>query len=181
MSMVQMKSRSQGIALSAILAAVYVAFALIAGYLIGNITHGVENFIVRSLLFVILAGLTVGFGYSTIMGGISGLLLEFTIPTPIPFYLLPSLFAYGLVFDLATNLNRAPNTNLSTLRVLLATILASAAMSVVALTVFTLAGFFPPPLLPIIWGLEITTDVVLGVIGAVIGLALVRQLRHLKP
>jgi len=181
MCAIRTSSRSQGIALTAILSAVYVAYALLSSYTVGAITHGMENFIIRSLLFVILIAFTTGLGYSTLMGGISGLVLEFTIPTPVRFHLLPSLFAYGLVFDLITNFPISLLMDPSTLRVLIATILASTAMSSVALTVFTLVGFFPPALISIIWALEITTDVILGIIGTIIGLALTRQLKHLKP
>ncbi len=176
-----MTYRSQGIALTALLSAVYVAYALLSSYLFGSITHGMENFIVRSLVFVILGGLTTGFGYSTIMGGISGLVLEFTIPTPVRFYLFPSLLAYGFIFDIIINFQRTPNTVPSPTRMLLGTIFASFVMSVTALSVFTLVGFFPPQLIPLIWILEITTDVILGILGAIIGLALLRQLIHLRP
>jgi hypothetical protein len=176
-----MKSNTQGIALTAILAAVYVAYALLSSYLVGNITHGIDNFVIRSLLFVILVGLTAGFGYSTMMGGIAGLVLEFTVPSPVRFYLLPSLLAYGLILDLFMNTNRPPNASSFTIRAIAGTFFASMTMSVVALAVFTLVGFFPPQLIPIIWTFGIIRDVVLGIIGAAIGLLLVQQLKHLRP
>lgn len=172
---------SRGLALTALLAAVYVAYALVSSYLIGYLTHGMDNFIVRSLLFVILAGLTTGFGYSTMMGGISGAVLEFTIPTPVRFYLFPSLLAYGFIFDVIINVQRSANGTPRHTRLILGTILASIAMSGVALGVFTFIGFFPPQLIPFIWGLGIGRDVVLGIIGTVIGLAILQQVMHLKP
>jgi hypothetical protein len=173
--------QSQGITLAAILSAVYVSFALLSSYVWGTVTHGAENFIVRSLVFVILTAFITGFGYSTMMGGISGLVLEFTVPTPVRFYLLPSLIAYGFVFDLVSNLGREETTPLGTVRILVGTIFASFAMSAVALSVFTIVGFFPTNLLPLIWSLEIATDISLGIIGALIGLALIRQLKQLRP
>ncbi len=176
-----MYARSQGIALTALLSAAYVAYALVSSYVFGTITHGADNFIVRSLGFVILAALTTGFGYCTMMGGISGLVLEFTVPTPVRFYLLPSLLAYGFIFDLLINVRRQAQVTLNSVHVLLGTLLASATMSVVALTIFTLVGFFPAPLLTLIWAVEIAADVILGIIGAIIGLALTRQLIHLRP
>lgn len=181
MSQFHPKSRSWGLALTALLSAVYAAYALLSSYVLGSITHGIDNFILRSLVFVILGGLTVGFGYSTMMGGITGILLEFTVPTPIPLYLFPSLLAYGLIFDIVLNLYRNSETNPSMVRMMLGTVLASFSMSVVALTVFTLVGFFPPESIPVIWTLEITIDVALGVIGAFFGLVLLRQLKHIKP
>ena len=176
-----MKSHTQGIALTAILAAVYVAYALLSSYLVGSITHGIDNFVIRSLLFVVLVGLTAGFGYSTMMGGIAGLVLEFTVPSPVRFYLLPSLLAYGLILDIVMNTNRSPDASSFTIRAIAGTFFASMIMSVVALAVFTLVGFFPPQLIPIIWTFGIIRDVVLGIIGAAIGLVLVRQLKHLRP
>ncbi len=175
-----MVTRSRGIALTALLSAVYVAYALLGSFIFGSITHGADNFVVRSLVFVILVGLNSGFGFSTIMGGISGLVLEISIPTPVRFYLFPSLLAYGFVLDIVINIKKAPNADLGTIRMLLGTILASLAMSITALTVFTLVGFFPPALIPLIWTFEIVIDIVLGIIGATIGLVLLRQLVYLK-
>ncbi len=174
-------SRSQGLALTALLSAVYVTFALLSSYVFGSITHGMDNFIVRSLGFVILAGLTTAFGYSTMMGAISGIVLEFTVPTPVRFYLFPSLLAYGFVFDVIINLQKPPIENPGVIRILLGTVLASIAMSAVALGVFTLVGFFPPQVIPIIWPLGIFRDVILGIIGAVVGFLLLRELIQLKP
>jgi hypothetical protein len=181
MNTLNTKSNTQGIALTAIFAAVYVAYALLSSYLVGGITHGIDNFIIRSLLFVVLAGLTTGFGYSTMMGGISGLVLEITVPTPIRFYLLPSLLAYGVIFDLVMHIAKSPESNSFTIRIIVGTFFASMTMSIVALAVFTLVGFFPPQIIPIIWTFGIIRDVVLGILGAVIGLLLVRQLKHLSP
>jgi hypothetical protein len=177
----RMNSNTQGIALTAILAAVYVAYALLSSYLVGSITHGIDNFIIRSLLFVVLVGLTTGFGYSTMMGGISGLVLEFTVPSPVRFYLLPSLLTYGLILDIIMNIIKSQDTSSFAIRVMVGTFFASMTMSVVALTVFTLVGFFPLQLIPIIWTFGVIRDVVLGILGAVIGLLLVRQLKHLRP
>ncbi|MHA2405234.1 MAG: hypothetical protein ACXADB_08340 [Candidatus Hermodarchaeia archaeon] len=173
-------AHSRGIALTSLLSAVYVALALLSSYILGFITHGMDTFIFRSLLFVILVGLTSGFGYSTMMGGISGLVLEFTIPTPVRFYLFPSLLAYGFVFDVIINFQKPLNGYPSTAWTLLGTAFASMAMSAVALVVFSLVGFFPPQLLLVIWTLGIARDVFLGIIGAVIGVVLMRQLTYLK-
>ncbi|MFX0078528.1 MAG: hypothetical protein ACFE8O_04755 [Candidatus Hermodarchaeota archaeon] len=181
MNTLKMKFNTQGIALTAILAAVYVAYALLSSYLVGSITHGIDNFIIRSLLFVILVGLTTGFGYSTMMGGISGLVLEFTVPSPVRFYLFPSLLAYGLILDIVMNSIKSQDTSSFVVRVMVGTFFASMTMSVVALTVFTLVGFFPPQLIPIIWTFGVIRDVVLGILGAIIGLLLIRQLKHLRP
>jgi hypothetical protein len=181
MNTLRMNSNTQGIALTAILAAVYVAYALLSSYLVGGITHGTDNFIIRSLLFVVLVGLTTDFGYSTMMGGISGLVLEFTVPSPIRFYLLPSLLAYGLIMDIIMNINKSPEATSFTIRVIVGTFFASITMAVVALAVFTLVGFFPPQVIPFIWTFGVIRDVVLGILGAVIGLLLVRQLKHLRP
>ncbi len=181
MNTLKTKSNTQCITLTAILAAAYVAYALLSSYLVGSITHGIDNFIIRSLLFVVLVGLTTGFGYSTMMGGISGLVLEFTVPSPVRFYLLPSLLAYGLIFDIVMNMVKSQSATSFTIRVIVGTFFASMTMSVVALAVFTIVGFFPPQIIPIIWTFGVIRDVVLGILGAIIGLLLVRQLKHLRP
>ena len=181
MSASMMWSRSWSIALTALLSAVYVAYALVSSYVIGYVTHGVDNFIVRSLVFVVLGVMIGRFGYCTMMGGVTGLLLEFTVPTPFRFHLVLSLLAYGVVFDVVVTFHRDPERGLAVVRLLLGTVLASVAMSSTALAVFTLVGFFPQPLLPIIWGLEVAVDVIMGIIGAVIGIVLIRRIQHLKP
>ena len=181
MSASMVQSRSLSIALTAVLSAVYVSYALVSSYLIGNVAHGVDNFIVRSLVFVVLGVVTRRFGYCIMMGGVTGLLLELTVPAPIRFYIVLSLLAYGVVFDVVLTFHRDPERGPNALRLLLGTVLASVAMSSTALAVFTLVGFFPPLLLPIIWGLEIAVDVTMGIIGAVIGIVLIRRIQHLKP
>jgi hypothetical protein len=149
--------------------------------LIGYVTHGVDNFIVRSLVFVVLAVMAGRFGYCTMMGGVTGLVLEFTVPAPVRFYLVLSLLAYGVVFDVVVTFHRDAERKPAVVRLLLGTVMASFAMSSTALAVFTLVGFFPQPLLPFIWGLEVAIDVTLGIIGAIFGIILSRRIQHLKP
>jgi uncharacterized membrane protein YeaQ/YmgE (transglycosylase-associated protein family) len=166
---------SKGLTLTAILAALYTTLAVVSSWVWGVFTHGMDALVLRSLFVVVLVSYTRRLGTGVLFGFTAGALLELTTPTPVLFYLLLSLTTYGLVNDAILNYFRqdAPLTlNL----VLLTTIVASVGMAVVALAVFTLVGFFPPAVIPVIWMTGILRDVILGVVGAGMGWYLVRSL-----
>ena len=176
---VHLSSKTREVVLVAMLSAIYVAYALVSGFAFGYITHGVDNFLVRSLLFVILIAMSNRLGLPSMMGATSGLVLEFFTPSPIHFYILPSVAAYGISFDLFVNIRRK-GYEFNRRRIILATALSSAIMSIVALAVFTIVGFFPPAILPIIWTFGILRDVVIGLVGGLIGLTIVQNMPHLR-
>lgn len=167
---------SQDLALIASLSAAYTGYSLISSYAVGQLTHGVDTFPVRSLLFVVLTALTVKAGSASLMGFLSGITLELVTPAPIRFYILFGVLAYGLVYDAYMNLRGFRHHVLKTDSVLIATTLSSLAMSVVALSIFTLAGFFPVGILPLIWTLGILRDIAMGIIGSVIGIKITRRI-----
>ena len=170
---------SRDLALTASLSAVYVSYTLISSYAVGYFTHGVDAFFVRSLLFVVLAALTTKTGRASLMGFISGIALELTVPAPIHFYIFPSVLSYGLTYDAHMSSRGFTHHVLKLKSVLIATALSSLVMSIVALSIFTTLGFFPKESIPYIWTFGILRDIALGVIGGFIGVKVTARI--LKP
>ena len=162
---------------TAMLAATYTVLTMVSSWFFGQFTHGMEALVLRSLFFVIVVSRINRFGYVTLFGIITGVLLELGIPGPIHFYLFPSQSAYGLVFDYLIFYHKT-NINLGTRRLLLSSAVASASMSAVALTVFTLVGFFPYSILLLIWVIGILRDVILGIVGAYLGILTTQRIFH---
>ncbi len=160
---------SRDLAITAILAAVYTVISLITSYAIGFLSHGMETLLLRSVFYVILLRVTHRFGTGIIFGGVAGLLLELFVPSPVLFTIFPSLLVYGLLFDggIRTHRQRA-----SSRRIYGVTAVASSGMAITAMGVFTVVGFFPVAILPIIWTVGILRDITLGIIGVWLGLQL---------
>jgi hypothetical protein len=159
---------SRDVAIAASIAAVYSGYSFFSSNAIGHFTHGVDTFFIRSLLFVALTFSTTKTGTATLFGVVSGAIIEFTTPAPIHFYIFPSIVAYSVVYESILWKCRL-SSSLRTRALMLATALSSLAMAVVALSVFTFAGFFPRELVPIIWLAGISRDVTLGLAGAFVG------------
>ncbi len=169
---------SRDIALIASMSALYAAYSFLSSNTIGNFIHGVDTFFIRSLLFVVLSFSTAKTGVASLMGLVSGMIIEFTTPSPIHFYIFPSVLTYGVVYDIFLWKFRAlPHPRTST--VLMATVLSSVAMATAALSVFTYVSFFSPEILPIIWVFGILRDVVMGLIGACVGVKISRAVYHI--
>lgn len=157
---------------------IYVAYGYVSSITVGGITHGVDTFFVRSTLFVLLAALTMKFGLSTLMGAISGIIFTLTLPSPFPIYLLPAVFLYGLTYDLYMYLLGFSTCATKTKHVIVATILSSAVMSLVALMVLTWVGFLPPQGLVFIWSFGVLRDVAVGLAGSLLGLRILKYVVH---
>lgn len=165
---------SRDVATVASIAAVYAGYSLFSSSAVGHLTHGVDTFFVRSLLFIALTFATPRAGTAILLGLVSGAIIEFTTPAPIHFYILPSIVAYSVVFEIFLWKGRASSRE--TVRLMLATALSSLAMAVVALSVFTLAGFFTTGLVPLVWLAGISRDVGLGLAGAFVGIRVLPSL-----
>ncbi|UCB60011.1 MAG: hypothetical protein JSW72_07845 [Candidatus Bathyarchaeota archaeon] len=162
-------------ALIASMSSVYAGYSFLSSNTIGGLTHGVDTFFLRSLLFVVLSFTGVRAGSASLMGLVSGTIIEFTTPSPIHFYIFPSVVSYGVTYDIFTWKRRSMRLPGSA-TVLLATLLSSTIMAVIALAVFTLAGFFPPEILPIMWFFGIMRDALVGVAGAFAGIKIANAL-----
>ncbi len=167
---------SKDLALIASLSAVYTGYSLVSSYAVGQFTHGVDTLLVRSLLFVVLPALTLKAGSASLMGLVSGITIELVIPAPIRFYIFFGALAYGLVYDAYMKLRGFRRHVMKTDSVLMATTLSSLAMSVAALSIFTIVGFFPVGILPLIWTFGILRDIAMGIIGGVIGIKVTRRI-----
>jgi hypothetical protein len=168
------------LAITAMLAAVYVSYTILSSYVVGAFTRGMDTFIVQSLLFVVLVAFTNRRGLPTLKGFICGLVIELLVPAHVRFYLLPSVFAYGLVFDLLMNYPKRETGEVARRRVIVATAFASAVMSSVVFVIFGLVGVFPPAVLPVVWLFRAPLHIVLGIVGAIIGYPLAMGLTRLK-
>lgn len=160
---------SKDLALSSLLSAIYVGYALLSSYTVGFLTHGADTHLLRSIVFVDLAALTKKTGCTSVMGFVAGLVLEFTVPVPVHLVIFPSLLAYGVTYDCFMSAMGFKQHALKLRSVTIATLFSSSAMAIVALTVFTLAGFFPTQILPTIWASGMFRDVLMGIIGGVLG------------
>ena len=97
---------SKSLTITAILAALYTAIVFISSWAWGIFTHGMDALVLRSLFFVIVVSYTRRPGSAVLFGFITGVLLEFTTPAPVLFYLFLSLTTYGLVNDIILNYYR---------------------------------------------------------------------------
>jgi hypothetical protein len=160
------------------LSTIYVVYGYASSVTVGPVTHGVDTFFIRSVLFALVAAITLKFGYSTLMGAISGAIFAFIIPTQFSFYLFPAVLSYGLTYDLYMRLLGFSTCVSSTRHVVVGTTLSSAAMSTVALSVLTLVGFLPVQALAFIWAFGLLRDIVVGLVGSLLGLKIERYMMH---
>lgn len=165
---------SRVLMLTALFSAVYVAYSYLSSVVIGEAAHGLDTNLVRSALFVLLAALTMKFGASTLMGAVCGVIFLLVIPAPFPVYLFVSVLLYGLTYDLYMRLAGFSNSVTKTKHVITATVISSILMSIVALAILTGVGVLPPEGLIYIWIFGVLGDVVVGVIGSVIGLRILK-------
>jgi len=166
--------------LTALFSTIYVVYGYASSVTVGAVTHGVDTFFIRSALFVLLVTTIQKFGYSTLMGAISGAVFTFVIPTPFSFYLFPAVFLYGLTYDLYMRLLGFSTCVSVTRHVVIGTILSSAAMSMAALSILTLVGFLPVEALAFIWFFGVLRDIVIGLVGSLLGLKIVKYTTHSK-
>jgi len=160
--------------LTALFSTIYMVYGYISSVTVGGVTHGVDTFFIRSAIFVLLSASTMKFGPSTLMGGISGAIFTLVIPTPFPVYLFPAVFLYGLTYDLYMRLLGFSANVTKTKHVTFATILSSAIMSFTALSVLTWVGFLPRQGLVFIWTFGVLRDIAVGLVGAFLGLKILR-------
>lgn len=166
--------------LTALFSTIYVVYGYASSVTVGAVTHGIDTFFIRSALFVLLTAITGTFGYSTLMGAISGAIFTFVIPTPFSFYLLPSVFFYGLTYDLYMRLLGFSTKVSATKHVVIGTMLSSAAMSLAALSILTLVGFLPLQALAFIWAFGMLRDILVGLAGSLLGLKIVKYMMHTR-
>lgn len=112
-------------------------------------------------------------GPSTLMGIISGTVFALTLLPPTSIYVFPAVFLYEIVYDLYMYL--LGSTNIAkTKYVILATILSSAVMSLVALIILTGVGFLPIKGLVFIWSFGVLRDIAVGLAGSLLGLRILK-------
>jgi len=166
--------------LTALFSTIYVVYGYASSVTVGAVTHGVDTFFIRSALFVLIAAATLKFGYSTLMGAISGAVFSFVIPTPFSFYLFPAVFLYGLTYDIYMRLLGFSTHVSATRHVVMGTMLSSAAMSLAALSTLTWVGFLPAQALAFIWSFGVLRDIAVGLAGSLLGLKIVRYVMQGK-
>ena len=160
--------RTRELVITTMLAAIYVVVSTLSSLMLGTLTRGMETFLPRSLLFVILTAYTRQTTMYVLFGGVSGFILEIAVPNPVFPAVFVSLLVYGIIFGAFSSLTSIEHP-ISFITILYATILASAGMAVSALFIFTAVGFFPAEFLGLIWIGGIIRDVILGLIGSGVG------------
>jgi hypothetical protein len=168
---------SRDITVVALFSAVYVVYGVISSYGVGHLTHGIDTHLTRSLTVTVLAAYIGKFTAPTLMGVVSGLLLGFLIPAPFGLiYLPPSVFAYCLVYDVYMRQVGYPRSAANTRHILVATVIASVLMSIIALALLSVLQVFRPEVLLFAWIGELVGGTVLGIGGSLVAVRIVRQL-----
>jgi hypothetical protein len=117
-------------------------------------------------------------GSSTLMGIISGTVFALTLLPPTSICVFPAVFLYGIVCDLYMYLLGSTTYIAKTKHVILATILSSAVMSLVALIALTWVGVLPTNGLVFTWSLGVLRDVAVGLFGSVLELRILKYVIH---
>ena len=150
--------------------ALYIITAGIVGSFLGPFAHGYPEHFLRGFLMAGLVVRTRRMWSATMMGLASGLVFVLVVPSPAP-YLLASTFVSGLVFDLVLLAGSKYGESVKSLsRIMLGSGISGIAESITALAFLTFLGTFGSYAEPIsiIWGTDISVNIVLSLVGSVI-------------
>lgn len=168
---------SREVAILAFLVAVLAGYFVTSSYYLGRVIRGLDATLFSGVVFVPLAALSKRRGVLSVAGLVAGLIIEFAARPALPaaLYILPSVLGYAVVFDLYFSFVGFENVS-NWRQVMIGALLGSTAMSLLALSVLTLAGVIPSRLFAATWATYLIAEIVLGVAGARIGLLIVRKL-----
>jgi hypothetical protein len=168
------KFKTKDLTLIAVFSAVWIAYTFFSNMVVGQIVHGIDVHVVRSVLLVLIVALMGRFGGATWMTVIVGL-FYLSSRTPYPSVIITAAtIGSGLVYDIYTKLTGYQNcTSIKFMPV--GVVLAGLTQSVMTLGLVTLIGFFPPMALEGIWITGLTRNVIASVVGIVIALAIAKR------
>ena len=168
------KFKTKELTLIAVFSAAWIAYTFFSNMVVGQIVHGIDVHVVRSVLLVLIVALMGRFGGATWMAIIVGL-FYLSSRTPYPSVIITAAtIASGLVYDVYNKFMGYKNcTSLKFMP--LGVVLAGLTQSVMTLGLVTWIGFFPSRALEGIWITGLTRNVIASIVGIMIALAISKR------
>ncbi len=154
-------------------AALYLAYGYVSGVTLGSLIFSLDLLFLIAALFTILALIVRQPWSATLLGTITGLVFLGTPGAPFPLHITASLIANGLVFDAYLQLMNRRTIPPSKRQIVTAAVLGNLVMATVGLSALQAVGTVLPEYL---WGVLVATSGLVGALGAVLGLAVVRRI-----
>ncbi len=165
--------RTRDIALIAAFAGLYLAYGYVSSVTLRSFTRSTDLFFLIAALFTILAYEVRQPWSATFLGATTGIIFLGT-PAPFAVHIAGSLVANGLVFDIYLRLMNRRTTPPSRFHVTSGAILGNLVMAIVGLSALQAVGTILPWY---IWAGAIAADSLVGGLGALFGIAVVRRIR----
>ncbi len=167
--------QSRDVALIAVFAGLYLGYGYVSSVTLRSITRSTDLFFLIAVLFTVLAYEVRQSWSATLLGTISGVIFLGT-PAPFALHIAASIIANGLVFDLYLRLMNRRTTPPSRVHVVTGATIGNLVMAIVGLSALQAVGTILPWY---IWAAAIVIDTLVGGLGALFGIAIVRRLRVL--
>src|SRR5713101_7472757 len=161
------------VALISALAALYLAYGYVSGVTLGSLIFSLDLLFLIAALFTILALIVRQPWSATLLGAITGLVFLGTPGAPFPLHITASLIGNGLVFDAYLLLMNRRTTPPSKPQIVTAATLGNLVMATVGLSALQVVGTVLPEYL---WAVLVANSGLVGALGAVLGLAVVRRI-----
>jgi len=168
------KFKTKELSLIAVFSATWIGYTFISNMAIGQIAHGLDVHIVRSVLLVLIVAMIGRFGGALWMTTIVGIFyLSSRTPYP-PVIITAATMASGLLYDIYVKLTGYKNaTNWKVFPI--GVVLAGLAQSVTTLGILTVLGFFPERAIQAAWIAGLTKNVTASIIAVFIAVAIVKR------
>jgi len=166
--------KTRELTLIAVFSAAWIGYTFISSMTIGQVVHGVDVHVVRSVFLVLIVALLGRFGGATWMTVIVGL-FYLSSRTPYPAIIITlATMASGLVYDVYIRILGYQNSvNWKIMPV--GVILAGLVQSVVTLGSLTAMGFFPSRILQTVWVTGLGRNVIASILASFICLAISKR------
>jgi hypothetical protein len=168
------KFKTKELSLIAVFSATWIGYTFLSNMAIGQIAHGLDVHIVRSVLLVLVVAMIGRFGGAIWMTTIVGIFyLSSRTPYP-PIIITVATIASGIVYDLYVKLTGYQNaTNWKVFPI--GVILAGLVQSVATLGILTVLEFFPARAVEAAWTAGLTKNVTSSIIAIFIAVAIVKR------
>ena len=162
------------LALISAFAALYLVYGAISGVTLRAVTLSQDLLFLIAALFAVLAIIVRQAWSATLLGTITGLVFLGTPGAPFPLHITASLIANGLAFDVYLRLMNRRTTPPTRWHIVTAATLGNLVMAVVGLSALQAVGSTWPYY---VWAGFVLIGGLMGAIGALFGLAVVRRIR----
>jgi len=164
---------SRDLVLVSSFSAILLAYGAFSGVYLTPVIHSIDLFFLIATLFTILA-LEIRQSWSaTLLGTITGLIFFGTPGAPAPYHITAALVGNGLTFDLVLRLMIKRTMPPSRVQIVSAAAIGNFVMAIVGLSALQLTV----TITALQWAVLVPVTVLLGVAGALFGLALERRIR----